>query len=162
MHNLRQFIEQILTKRQAQKPKLEAAQQDLRDLGQHLACLRQLATETSTNDDATSMLRQLALSLSVGITNLQSQVNDNIARTANLLSRFGKNTINIGVAGKTGMGKSTFLQAITGLNDQIIPTSAGEPCTGAKSKILHHEGEPHAVAILFGTISASGLTSGLA
>jgi hypothetical protein len=47
------------------------------------------------------------------------------------------------------MGKSTLLQAISGLDDHTIPTSAGEPCTGAKSKILHHQGEPHAVVEYF-------------
>lgn len=40
MSNLRHFIERVLVKRQAQKPKLEAVQQDLRDLGQQLEHLR--------------------------------------------------------------------------------------------------------------------------
>ena len=52
MTNLRQFIERVLTKRQAQKPRLEAVQQDLRDLGQHLKQLRLFAAETSASGDA--------------------------------------------------------------------------------------------------------------
>jgi hypothetical protein len=145
MSDLRMFIERTLAKRQARKPKLETVREDLRQLSCQLDHLRRLATDTSASDDAPLDHRQRAAALSSGITMLEGQVNDGIARTANLLARFGKSTINIGVAGKTGMGKSTFLQAISGLDDHTIPTSAGEPCTGAKSKVLHHQGEPHAV-----------------
>ena len=144
MSNLREFIERVLTKRQAQKPKLEAVQQDLRDLGKQFDHLRRLATETSASDDAPPDLRQRALALSTGVTGLKSQVNNNIDRTANLLARFSKNTIDIGVAGKAGQGKSTILQAISGLDNRVIPTSDGLPCTGAKSRILHGTDDPHA------------------
>jgi hypothetical protein len=144
MSDLRQFIERVLAKRQAQKPKFEAVEQDLRDLGRHLEQLRQLATATSASDDAPPELRQRAASLATGIDALESQVSDGIARTANLLARFSKNTINIGVAGKARQGKSTILQAISGLDNRVIPTSDGLPCTGAKSRILHRTNDPHA------------------
>ncbi|MDR0871244.1 MAG: hypothetical protein LBN39_10685 [Planctomycetaceae bacterium] len=39
--------------------------------------------------------------------------------------RFSRPTLNIGVAGNTGMGKSTFIQHLTGLTDAEIPTSGG-------------------------------------
>src|ERR1700735_951786 len=99
-NNLQQFIERVLTKRQAQKPKLQAVQQDLRILGRHLEQLRQLATQTSASADAPPDLRQRAALLGTGIDGLDRQISDSIARTANLLARFGKNTIDIGVAGK--------------------------------------------------------------
>jgi len=57
---------------------------------------------------------------------------------------YGKDTINIGVAGIARSGKSTFLQTVSGLNKDVIPTSDGGFCTGAKSIIYHHEGEPYA------------------
>ncbi|MBA4192778.1 MAG: hypothetical protein C0467_32845 [Planctomycetaceae bacterium] len=144
MSKLREFIQRVLSKRQSQKPKLEAVQQDLRDLGQHLEHLRLLATNTSASGDALPDLRQRAASLVTGIDSLTTQVNDGISRAANLLVRFGKNTINIGVAGKARQGKSTILQAISGLDDRVIPTSDGLPCTGAKSRILHRTDDPHA------------------
>src|SRR5436305_1031442 len=144
MSDLRQFIERVLAKRQAQKPKLEALQQDLQDLGQQLGHLRQLAMETATCADAPPELQQRAESFRGGSSSLDGQINDALARTANLVARFGKMTINVGVAGKARQGKSTILQAISGLDDRVIPTSDGLPCTGAKSRIMHRTDDPHA------------------
>jgi len=66
------------------------------------------------------------------------------AKIAEYKSFYGKDTINIGVAGIARSGKSTFLQTVSGLNKDVIPTSDGGFCTGAKSIIYHHEGEPYA------------------
>jgi hypothetical protein len=59
----------------------------------------------------------------------------------NLLNRFSRDTINIGVVGLARQGKSTFLQNVSGLNDAIIPSSDGMPCTSVKSIIYHAERE---------------------
>lgn len=63
---------------------------------------------------------------------------------SNLIRRFRRDTVNIGVAGAARQGKSTLLQRISGLKDTEIPTSDELPCTGAKSRIFHSEGQPHA------------------
>lgn len=144
MNDLRQFIERVLAKRQSQKPKLEAIQQSLRDLGQSLAKLGQLAMDASASEDAPADLRQRTSALSNGLSALDVQIDEALARATNLHARFAKNTINIGVAGKARQGKSTILQAISGLDNRVIPTSDGLPCTGAKSRIFHREDDPHA------------------
>lgn len=54
-----------------------------------------------------------------------------------LEKRFDRSTINISVIGRARQGKSRLLQSISGLSDQIIPTSDGSDCTGAKSIICN-------------------------
>lgn len=57
----------------------------------------------------------------------------------NLKKRFGRETINIGVIGRQRMGKSTFLQSITGLSDDVIPAKRGSSCTSVQSIIYHED-----------------------
>ena len=71
------------------------------------------------------------------------------AKLANVMARFAKNTVNIGVAGKARQGKSTLLQKISGLDNSVIPAADGLPVTGAKSKIIHQEENPHAIIEFF-------------
>lgn len=53
-----------------------------------------------------------------------------------LKNRTGRDTLNIGVVGKPKQGKSTFLQALTGLEEAIIPTGK-DFVTGACSYLRH-------------------------
>jgi len=63
----------------------------------------------------------------------------------NLRIRFSNSTLNIGVVGRTGQGKSTLLQSLTGLPDDIIPAREGAACTASRSTICHqHEGNTKA------------------
>jgi energy-coupling factor transporter ATP-binding protein EcfA2 len=52
-----------------------------------------------------------------------------------LEQRFNRPTLNIGVVGNAGQGKSTFLQCLTGLSDTEIPTSGKGDCTGVAAII---------------------------
>ncbi|MDR3233222.1 MAG: ATP-binding protein [Planctomycetaceae bacterium] len=52
-----------------------------------------------------------------------------------LQRRFSRPTLNIGVVGNAGQGKSTLLQRLTGLADEEIPTGAKGDCTGAAAII---------------------------
>jgi len=61
-------------------------------------------------------------------------------RVKPLLSRLDRHTINIGVIGPIGAGKSSLLQAITGLNGSVIPAASGTGSfTSTKSIIRHSE-----------------------
>lgn len=144
MSNLREFIQRVLAKRQSYRPKLEAVQRLISELSGHLEQLQRLADEATKSDDAPFELRQRAGVLTNAIRDLQSQVSTMMAKTANLLARITKTTINVCVTGKARQGKSTVLQAIAGLDDSVIPTSDGLPCTGAKSRIVHRNDDPHA------------------
>lgn len=62
------------------------------------------------------------------------QASDKIYR---MKKRFSRETVNIGVAGPARVGKSTFLQSLTGLTDDQIPSGAGVPVTAVRSKIFN-------------------------
>ncbi|MDR0704520.1 MAG: 50S ribosome-binding GTPase [Planctomycetaceae bacterium] len=56
-------------------------------------------------------------------------------------TRFERSTLNIGVAGFPRQGKSTLLQALTGLTSNEIPSAEYNFCTGAPSMIANRAGE---------------------
>ncbi|MGD9888971.1 MAG: hypothetical protein AB7S56_06880, partial [Halothiobacillaceae bacterium] len=68
-------------------------------------------------------------------------IRKDIAKAVELLRvldvRFSRKTINIGVSGRARVGKSTLLQAISGLEDEQIPTGSGIPVTAVRSQIFH-------------------------
>lgn len=52
-----------------------------------------------------------------------------------LHTRFSRNSISLQVFGMAGSGKSTFIQSVTGLNDDVVLASEGGHCTGVSSYI---------------------------
>jgi ATPase subunit of ABC transporter with duplicated ATPase domains len=58
-----------------------------------------------------------------------------------IINRLSRPSLNIGVVGRMGQGKSTFLKSLSGLTDNEIPAREGGACTAVRSKISHHDGE---------------------
>lgn len=65
-------------------------------------------------------------------------------RLRQIQRRFSRPTVNIGVAGEARVGKSTMLQAISGLGDGQIPTGDNLPVTAVRSRIYHSPGTAQA------------------
>lgn len=65
------------------------------------------------------------------------------SKLENLKKRFSRKTVCIAMIGYERQGKSTFLQAISGLNNKVIPAYSGTSCTGAVSVIHNIEGAFH-------------------
>ena len=59
-------------------------------------------------------------------------------------TRLSRDSINIGVAGLSGQGKSQILRMLTGLGDSQIPTGGGGACTAVQS-IVHNSRDQKAV-----------------
>ena len=59
-------------------------------------------------------------------------------------TRLSRDSINIGVAGLSGQGKSQILRKLTGLGDSQIPTGGGGACTAVQS-IVHNSRDQKAV-----------------
>ena len=55
-------------------------------------------------------------------------------------NRIDRDTVNIGVIGRAKAGKSTLLRTITDLGEETIPSTALNPTTAARSRILHSPG----------------------
>ena len=72
-------------------------------------------------------------------------------KLALLSGRFTRPTLNIGVAGRAGQGKSTLLQKITGLTTDEIPSGDKGHCTGAPSIIVNNDSNEPFAEITFHT-----------
>lgn len=72
-------------------------------------------------------------------------------KIALLSGRYSRATLNIGVAGRARQGKSWFLQKLTGLTPDEIPSGAQGHCTGAPSVIINHDSETTYAEIAFHT-----------
>lgn len=79
-----------------------------------------------------STLERRIPALQANITKLQADLQQ-------LALRFGRGTLNIGIVGNARQGKSTFLQALTGLTSEEIPAAETDHCTGAPSLIINHK-----------------------
>lgn len=72
--------------------------------------------------------------------NLHTMLSKLIKRAAMLEERFSRDNVSIALVGHARMGKSTILQSITELDDDVIPTSSYSDCTGAVSIIQNSNG----------------------
>ena len=134
-------IDVILAARQRSLPRiqhfcdwlagLEAALQKFSDAAGDLksALLQQDPEDTERLDGLRSEIPALHASLS-----------ERRAEIERLRGRFQRETLNIGVAGRAGQGKSTLLQSLTGLTGDVIPSAKTGHCTGAASTLLNREG----------------------
>lgn len=77
---------------------------------------------------------------SVNTSNVRRLIKEQLSKLDILEKRFGRNTICIAMIGYEGQGKSTFLQAISGLENNVIPAYSGASCTGAVSVIHNTDG----------------------
>lgn len=68
----------------------------------------------------------------------QHQLETEIATLGQLKARFQRKTLNIGVIGRAGQGKSQLLQTLSGLSSAEIPTGDRQHCTGVRSTIHHN------------------------
>ena len=64
-----------------------------------------------------------------------------------LEKRFGRDGVQIALMGHARQGKSLFLQSVSELPDDVIPTSSHTDCTGALSVIENVEGAPFEITI---------------
>jgi len=70
---------------------------------------------------------------------LLAQADELVSQSGQLRSRFSRRTVNVGVVGLPGQGKSLLLRNISGLGRDIIPEGKGEFVTGCRSMIMHRK-----------------------
>lgn len=79
---------------------------------------------------------------------IQERISSELIVLSKLRSRFSRNTLNIGVMGLMGQGKSTLLKSLSGLSDREIPAYEGAACTAVRSVVYNREGSVEVRVVL--------------
>ncbi|MGL4498391.1 MAG: dynamin family protein, partial [Planktothrix sp.] len=145
--NKSEEIQSIIAQRQPLAKKLADIETGLSSL---YAAIQRLEQERDrqlqhwAGDDATqSKLQKL------NFASFQQNLMEHLASLGRLQKRFSRKTLNIGVIGRMRQGKSTLLQSLTGLKNEVIPARPGKPCTAARSTISHKLGNLTTAEIQF-------------
>lgn len=136
-------IESIVNKRQEKIPKIIQMQQRLEKVNEVVCALESTCQEMLEEDSEThgniekehfSILEQLR---TINTRNFHDCYDDTQELLEQLKKRFSRKQIHISFVGRAGQGKSLLMQNISGLSGEIIPSSDGADCTGAKSIITN-------------------------
>ncbi|WP_027250149.1 dynamin family protein [Planktothrix agardhii] len=145
--NKSQEIQSIIGQRQPLAKKLTDIETGLSSL---YASLQRLEQERDrqlpqwSGDEATeSQLQKLDFA------SFEQKIREQLGSLRRLQGRFSRKTLNIGVIGRMGQGKSTLLQSLTGLKNEVIPALSGKACTAARSTICHQQGNLTTAEIQF-------------
>lgn len=83
----------------------------------------------------------------------RSKVDVALAECEKAYNRFNRDSVNISVIGKAGVGKSAFLQAVSNLDNDVIPSFDDTDCTGAVSVIHNSPGTKLSAHLIFNSVS---------
>lgn len=154
---IREQVQEILDSRKGQgkfegKGRLSTIQQKLdfverleSDVNTFEAFLNQIKSEIQQNGgkfaDLVEKQPQFANRLlEINLHELKQKIAAQKNELHRLQNRFSRNSVQIAFIGQARQGKSSFLQRISGLNDDTIPSSSATDCTGAISIISNYEG----------------------
>lgn len=147
--DINQRVEAIITERSRHEEKLTEARRRLNEMNNALRnfnTVRQNAfpsvekiTEFFNGDStkAVGFWEKLQQINGQYLTELGEQCVSIAKDIQNASRRFHRNHISIAIVGESRQGKSTLIQRITGLDDMSVPTSAGDICTAARSRIVN-------------------------
>ncbi len=144
-----QMISQIIESRKKLADQLNSTQEALKKRKYALQALEDSCQQQQEYwNDQPEIVAKLE---SIQLTHLISQIDEELEKLSKLSARFSANTLNIGVVGRMGQGKSTLLQSLSGLSDEVIPARAGGACTAARSKICHRPGNQTDAVVTYHT-----------
>lgn len=142
-----QEIQSIIAQRQPLAEKLADIETRLSSLYRSIQTWEQerdRQLEYWSGDTATETKLQ-----SLNFAHFEQIAREELASLHRLQGRFSRQTLNIGVIGRMGQGKSTLLQSLTGLQNEVIPAMQGKACTAARSTICHQAGNVTTAEIQF-------------
>ena len=143
-------INNIVRKRAQRLPFIKSQREHLKNILSHLNDLDVLLDTIKKEDieqqgvyfsilqDNPKMRKYLS---AVDTKSVRSHIEEQLKKLDILEKRFSRDTVRIAMIGFERQGKSTFLQAISGLHsEKVIPAYSGTSCTGAVSVIHNIEG----------------------
>ncbi len=159
--NIPQKIDEIIAKRQEKRPYVAQMQQRLEKVRDAVALLDAACQEASQDFESntvgtfSSMFRQhpeIAENLRGVSTKRFYEEYDRVQKSlTQLYERFSREQVHISFVGRAGQGKSLLMQRISGLGGDVIPSSDGSDCTGAKSIITNRDMDDVCAEITFYT-----------
>jgi len=136
-----QKIDRIIEMRKGRSVQVEQEIERLRNVRQSAADFLTLRGELSKsgNEEISSKLNAIVVDRFI------QDCDTALDELEQLKKRFSRNYIHMSFVGKARQGKSLVMQQISGLKSNIIPSSDGDHCTGAKS-IITNSDEPELTA----------------
>ena len=135
--DVRASISAALQLRDTQRPAVDKLYEAWAELGESLDTLLSSAA-TFEGNWPSGQIRELRAEIAEGTPEMSA-----------IRGRFRRETVNIGVIGRSKAGKSTLLRTITGLGDDALPTSRDNPTTAARSRIQHQPDHADATITLY-------------
>ncbi len=134
-------IDAIIEKRKSKVKQIDEASEKLKKCSRGIDRLRCIQSDiNSGNGRFASLFKDPEIVAKVGSISLKrfDELSIEYADELNRLKkRFGREQLHISFVGRMRQGKSTLIQTISGLDADVIPSSNGTACTGAKSLITN-------------------------
>jgi energy-coupling factor transporter ATP-binding protein EcfA2 len=146
-------IDAIISKRRPLAARVQQVEKRLEELRTRMGELRTLCVTLA--DQVQPKTQETLAGIKTRLGDLENEADAQRVAVAKLRSRFERETLNIGVVGLAGQGKSRLLQSLSGLSSSEIPDGSRGHCTGVRSVIGHRQGE--AVADVYFHTEASFL-----
>lgn len=127
-------VDRVLGARRSKLPAVQESRKRLEALNSALHTLDEALAGLGRHPQAPAELR--ATLAGADLRSCQEQVQGALDEIARVQARFSRPTVNFGVSGQARVGKSTLLQALSGLGEDAIPTGTGTPVTAVRSRIL--------------------------
>lgn len=124
-------ITDIIAKRRPLADKIAGTQENLKSLASALLNLEDNRNQLLTRIDDSTIRGQLQ---DIDFSSIQL-IEEESKKLNTLKKRLSRPTLNIGVVGLMGQGKSTLLKNLSGLTDNEIPAYKGGACTAVRSTI---------------------------
>lgn len=133
--SLQQDIDRIIAQRQPMAEKIKITRTNIQSIQGSLSLLKESLSslKQSSGDSSNFNFNEIDSK----IANLEQKLEAELAPLTVLFNRFSRQTLNVGVVGNAGQGKSYLLQNISTLGEDVIPTSKGGHCTGASYSIYN-------------------------
>jgi hypothetical protein len=126
-------IASIIEKRRPLAQNIEGVETNLKSLASALRNLEDNRNQLLTRVDDANVKGQLK---EIDFSSIQLNIAAELEGLGKLRVRFSRDTLNIGVVGRMKQGKSTLLQSLSGLDNDVIPARKGGACTAVRSTIF--------------------------
>ncbi|MBE9129861.1 MULTISPECIES: dynamin family protein [unclassified Coleofasciculus] len=135
-----QRIDRIIEQRQPLAKEIQRVETHLREIS---AAIRNLENYRQRLEVSVSEVDVQEKLKTINLSSLIQQLIAEAETLKTLQKRFSRPTLNIGVVGLMGQGKSTLLKSLSGLTDNEIPALEGGACTAVRSTIENRQENTH-------------------